>query len=586
MSILFLKKTQKIIPKTVANFGLEWYNKKERQKQREEMHMKRLTLRLCSLLVAAALLIAFTGCTPAEENTGAGYMFTAVLPGDPDCLDPQFTENENAEIVLRNIMEGLMRPDSTGKPVPAGASEYTVSEDGLSYMFTLRENSYWFNKDMDSDRPERVTSRDYVFAFRRLVDPSMRSPYGREFACIKNAGAIMAGEDSPQHLGVTAPDGNTVIFELEYPNPDFLTLLCRTCAVPCNEEFFTAAEGRYGLDDSTLLCNGPFYLTKWNYDQYSTGNFLTFRKCSLYHDPDAVFPVSLQFNIMHTREDAEADFLDGGEDVIITDRCYPKYLHDAKFSVQTSQCTTMGLIFNPDDENMKNASLRKALSYSIDRTKLAEELSEDAVPAYGIVPPATTLLGSSYRSIQADEPLADPYDPKAASDLFARANAELDLGAAGSIRILVPSTMTDTDALLAMCQEWQDLFGYYIGIETVTPDELDDRIADGNYSIALYSLTPAHDGCLSAMETFSDHAALFGFRSGDFTKLLDGLSRPTDLSATAALCADMEHIILQTQTFIPLFYKTTYLITTADNVDIRFDPFTRTADFKEAKHFE
>ena len=548
--------------------------------------MKRFTLRLCSLLIMTAVLLTLTGCTPAEENTGAGYMFTAVLPDDPGCLDPQFTDSKNAQIVLRNTMEGLMRPDSTGAPVLAGAASVTASEDGLSYLFTLRDNAYWFSKDMDSDRPERVTSRDYVFAFRRLVDPEMCSPYGEDFACIKNAAAILDGKDTPQHLGVSAPDGNTVLFELDYPNPDFLTLLSRTCAVPCNEEFFYSTNGRYGLDDSTVLCNGPFYLTQWVYDQYGSGNFLTFRKNKHYHDPDAVFPVSLQFNIMHSRAEAEADFLDGGEDVILTDQYFPKYLHDPKYSVQTSACTTMGLIFNPEDENMKNLSLRKALAFGLDRTKLAEEVSEDIDIAYGIVPPAVTLLGTSYRSIQADEPLADPYDPKAAFDQFARANAELDLGAAGSIRILVPSTLNDTDALLAMCQEWQDLFGYYIGIESVTPEELDDRIASGDYSIALYSLTPAHDGCLSAMETFSDHAALFGFRSGDFAKLLEGLSRPTDLSATAALCADMEQVILQSRTFIPLFYKNSYLITTADNTDIRFDPFTRSADFRDAKHFE
>ena len=548
--------------------------------------MKHFWMRICSVLVMAALLLSFTGCAPKEEDTGADAPFSAVLPGNPDCLDPQFTDNPNAEIVIRNIMEGLMRLDSSGAVVPAGAKSYSVSEDGLNYLFTLRENAYWYNRNVKDGHPEHVSSRDYVFAFRRLVDPAMLSPCAEEFLCLKNAAAIIAGEESPQNLGVSAPDGNTVLFELEYPDPDFLMRLTRTCTVPCSEAFFESTNGRYGLDADTILCNGPFYLTQWNYDAYSTGNFLTFRKCEHYHDPDAVFPASLQFNIMHTRDDADADFLAGNDDVLITSRYYPDYLRDKNYAVQTSRCTTMGLIFNPENEILQNTALRQALAAGINRAAIDTLLSDDLTAAYGIVPPAVKLLGSSYRAVQADEPLAPEYDPRRASILFAQAARELSLGSTNTIRVMVPSTVGDTDALLAMCQEWQDLFGYYIGIETVSPDEFNRRISDGEYSIALYSLTPAHDGCLSAMQTFSDHAALFGFRSGDFTRLLTALSRPVNIADTAALCADMEKLIINSHTFIPLFYKNSYLITTADNTDILFDPFTGSADFIAAKHFD
>ena len=64
---------------------------------------------------------------------------------------------------------------------------------------------------MDSDRPERVTSRDYIFAFRRLVDPEMCSPYGEDFACIKNAAAILDA------LGIAGVDG--MLFDLGVSSP-------------------------------------------------------------------------------------------------------------------------------------------------------------------------------------------------------------------------------------------------------------------------------------------------------------------------------------------------------------------------------
>ncbi len=546
--------------------------------------MKRFILRLCGLLTAAAVLLCLTGCGSKEVDTGAGRMFTAVIAGNPECLDPQFTENQNAEIVIRNIMEGLLRRNTDGELVPAGAESYTVSEDGRTYIFSLRTNAYWYGKNTDPDRPERVTSRDYVFAFRRLVDPAMRSPYGADYACILNASAILAGEDDPKHLGVYAPDPNTVQFDLAYPNPNFPELLARTCAVPCQEEFFESTNGRYGLDEDTILCNGGFYLTQWNYDQYSSGNFLTFRKAENYHDPDTVFPKNLQFNIMHTREGADNDFAEGNADVLLTDIYHKQYLHDKDYVVEMQAATTMGLIFNPENEILRNENIRLALASSIDRSAMEPLLSDDVTMAYGLIPPAVTVLGSSYRSVQADEPLAAPYDPKQAQELFAQSVDELGIGTMNSIRVMVPSTLPDTDALLAMSQNWQDLFGYYIGIETVTPDEFSSRIAAGDYSIALYSITPGRSSLYEALHAYTERADFLGFHAEDIL-LLEGLEKPVKLADTAALAAETEKLILDTHTFIPIFYKNRYLIATAGNQDILFDPFKLSADFMEAKHF-
>ena len=542
--------------------------------------------RWAGILLAGAVLLMTGGCASQEEDTGAGYLFTTVLPGDPECLDPQFTQNENAEIVIRNTMEGLMRFVDAGEPVPAGAETFTISGDGLVYTFTLRSDAYWFSKNMDADRPERVTSRDYVFAFRRIADPAMRSPYAEDFRCIKNASAIMAGEQEARYLGVSAPDGNTVMFELEYPDPDFLSRLCQTCAVPCNQEFFESTDGRYGLDADTYLCNGAFYLTQWNYDQYSSGNFLTFRKCKHYHDPDDVFPSSLQFNIMHTRDAAETDFAEGNADVLLTDR-YPKaQMHDTRYNVQSAAATTMGLIFNPDNEILKDDDLRQALAMSIDREALEPMLGEDVSAAYGLIPPAVKLLGTSYREIQADEPLALPYDPDKAVELFAGSAQELGIGTMNAIRVMVPSTLPDTEALLAMSQNWQDLFGYYIGIETVSPDEFASRLASGDYAIALYSMTPERGGCYDALAAYTDRAAMLGMpESVDITALMNGLAKPINLADTAALSASIEKLIIDTHCFVPLFYKNRYCIATAGNVDIQFDPFKLSADFIHAKHF-
>lgn len=541
-------------------------------------------LRLTAVLLVCGLLSLLTGCF-GREQTGEGYLFTIALPGSPECLDPQFTENANAAAILPNMLEGLMRLDENGEPVPAEAEEYTISEDGLRYMFTLRQDCYWHGKDTDEDRPERVTSRDYVFAFQRLLDPAMRSPYAEDYSCIKNAVPIMAGIARPETLGVTAPDGNTVIFELEAPEPDFLLLLTRNCAVPCNEAFFESTKGRYGLDENTVLCNGAFYLTKWNYDRYSTGNFITMRKNALYYDKEAVAPSSLQFDILSSRSEAETAFAEGNADVLLTDTSPDYFLHGKNCTIQTNGVRTMGLIFNPDNTLLQNTDLRQALAYGIDRAALAEIVSGDVTPAYGAIPPAVTLLGRSYRELYADEPLSLPYDPTKATECFCDAAAVLRLGAMNTMQIMIPSNLVDTDAMLAVCQRWQDLFGYYIGIETVSPEEYDRRIAGGEYSIALYSFQPEQDGCYEALKGFADKSELLGLESETFTSLLNELDTVQQLSDTVELSGQAEQALLDTCCFIPLFYKNTYLVYTADNTDILCDPFSGTLYLREAKHF-
>ena len=102
--------------------------------------------------------------------------------------------------------------------------------------------------------------------------------------------------------------------------------------------------------------------------------------------------------------------------------------------------------------------------------------------------------------------------------------------------------------------------------------------------MALYSITPERDGLYAAMRAYADHAELLGFESRYFGHLLDGLSRPVNLADAGALCAEAEKTLIGTYAFIPLFYKNRYLIATAGNRDIAFDPFTGTADFIGAKY--
>ncbi len=537
---------------------------------------------LCILLAAACC--TFTGCRNAKE-TGAGYLFTSVLSGNPACLDPQFSDNPNAAAVIPCIMEGLVRLDEDGMPVLAGAESYTVTEDGLYYMFNLRTNCYWYNCEFSSEEAFPVTAQDYVFAFQRLFDSETDSPYAKDFSCLKNGIPILTGVMDCTEIGVSAPDDYTVLFQLDTPNAEFLQLLAQPCAMPCNEAFFYSTNGRYGLSPKLILCNGPFVLTQWSYDPYGSDNLMYFKKNGTYYDAENISPSQLNFTICKTESDAVSNFVVGSADVILTDRYQSQYMNSKQYTAVAKQNQTLGLIFNPQNEILQNENLRLALAYGINRSSLSSVISEDLQTAHGIIPPAVQVLGCSYREVCADETLALPYDGTKAAELFREASEELQLHAMNTIQILVPSTITDTDALLTICQEWQNLFDYYIGIETVSPDEYHKRIANGDYSIALYSISGERNSCSAVLDTFLQNASFFGLDSEAFTSAMAESREYTLLSDAVSLYYAAEASIIESGIFIPLFYKNSYLIYTSDNTDIYFDPFAGTIDFRLAKHF-
>ena len=384
-------------------------------------------------------------------------------------------------------------------------------------------------------------------------------------------------------MGISAPDGATLIFELESPDADFLSLLSQNCAVPCNEDFFLSTNGRYGLDDRSVLCNGAFCLTKWAYDAYGSGNFLTFRKNSTYYDADKISPGSLQFTIMRSQKEADEDFSQGNSDVILTDNEPVSYLNSKKYVIRNSCTKTLGLIFNPENEILKNPDFRKALASGIRREHYEELLNGSLQPASGIIPPAVQILGRPYRELYADEPLSMSYAPEESASLFEKALESASMNEINALKILLPDSFTETQALLSVCQEWQNLSGHYIGIESVSLKEYQERLESGEYSIALYTLDTPRNSCYASLQSFCEQAELFGIP--DAEAVLDTLSGKEPLSEKVSLYGEAEKKLLENNAFIPLFYQNLYLIYTSDNTDIYPKPFTHSIDFRKARHF-
>jgi oligopeptide transport system substrate-binding protein len=128
-------------------------------------------------------------------------------------------------------MEGLYRLDEKGQVSDGIATKHEVSEDGLTWTFTLREDAKWSNGDP-------VTANDFVYAWQRAVDPATGSEYGPYMmgGVIKNATAVNKGEVPVDQLGVKADGDFTLVVELENATPYFESLTTFGTFLPLNQK--------------------------------------------------------------------------------------------------------------------------------------------------------------------------------------------------------------------------------------------------------------------------------------------------------------------------------------------------------------
>ncbi len=206
-------------------------------------------------LPEAVELVRSDGGRPAPEILAATQVLHRGNGEEPQTLDPHRAEGVPAANVLRDLFEGLTTTAPDGRIVPGAAGRWDISRDGLTYTFYLRPDGRWSNGDP-------LTADDFVYSFRRSVNPDTAAAYGRMLAPIENAESILAGDLPPERLGVEALNERTVQIRLQHPTPYFLGLLTHASTYPVHRSSLE----RFGDDfvqPGNLVSNGAYELVDW-----------------------------------------------------------------------------------------------------------------------------------------------------------------------------------------------------------------------------------------------------------------------------------------------------------------------------------
>lgn len=537
---------------------------------------------ICALL-AAAMLFSLTSCL----GRGTGKSITYAIDASPSTLDPQYASETGAKIIINNVFEGLVRLDSDGKIIPGIAEKWEISKDGLTYTFKLREGTEWYcpssfktqygeefyNKFVD----EKVRAADFVYACRRTVDPAIQSPCAGRMMVISGASEIYSEKADMNTLGVAAPDDTTLIFHLTEPCEDFLSRLTESEFMPCNEEFFKAMKGRYGLTKNSLLCNGPFYLSFWNPEKDGQ---VTIKRNKYYAGKQTVQPVSVQISFDSDGESIYKKLANGS---LTASLLGP--MSDIPEGVSVAKeipDTVIGIALNCSDPVLSNANIRKALCSAIDLSLFDE--SENYSEANGFIPACCYAGPQTYRDRIGDQTPVIKRSFKNAAKLWKAGLEELEISTV-SLTILCPDRF---DSMLReQLQRWQKALGISlaISVENKTDAEIDSALNSGNYQMAVTVITAPESNAVDYLSRFSD-GGFFRYDDANLQAVIRNLKTATTDDELINGCFTAEAIILREGVFFPLLSGSSKFVTSTDTSGISILDSEDTVCFINARRFD
>ncbi len=325
-----------------------------------------------ALLLLICLLIM--GCN-GEKKIAEKDNLRVYVGTDTESMDPGKMSSTHGAMYAHTIFEGLTKMGADGLPKLAAADKCDVSKDGLTYTFHLRENS-WHNGDT-------VRAGDFVYAYRRILDPKFASVYAYMLYMIKGAQEYNQGKAGADALAVKALDEKTLQITLRTPTPYFLSACNHQSLYPVNPKV-VEANGDWATKAETLVGNGAYKISKW-----VRNNKMVVVKNEKYWDAKNVPGKMITFHLLDKAntghdmfDNKELDFeIGAGRDRRERLKKEGK-LYEAN-SIHVSYYTANNLL--PPFDNPK---VRKAISYALHRQKTIDVITNFAPykAAFGLVP--------------------------------------------------------------------------------------------------------------------------------------------------------------------------------------------------------
>lgn len=473
-----------------------------------------------------------------ERNSVDARLLRRGIGGEPATLDPGRAGDTFSFEVIRDLYEGLATESPTGEVQPGVAASWEISPDGTVFTFTMRPNARWSNGS-------RLRAQDFVYSWRRVVDPKHASPVADLLRPIAHAAEIIAGKEPPSELGVFAPNDDTLVVHLRQPTPYFLQILTHTATFPIYSEQAAGAH-----NEQLWVSNGPYVLTNW-----VPGSSIELRRNSQYWGREAVRIEEVRY-LPIADENSELNQYRAGQLEVtqsvpasalpLVRKQYPNELLVAPF-LGTAY---YGINLHSGKYPLK---LRQALAMAIDRKVLENTiLVFGQSPAYGFVPPGT--WNYSPQSWQWKS-ISDPERIAQARALYT--SAGYSPAKPLHLRLLFNENPAIKRLAIAIASMWKET----LGIETELTDEeyrvfLDSRKDVSRWDIVRLGWSADYNDAGNFLEIFRRGSPNndAGYANANYDSLLDSAATSADPSYRRHFLEHAENLMLSEYPVIPIYY--------------------------------
>ncbi|MHA8110145.1 peptide ABC transporter substrate-binding protein [Lactobacillaceae bacterium Melli_B4] len=339
--------------------------------------MKLKTLaKVGSVTLITVLGLAACGNSSSKESGSTktlNWQESANLP----TLDPSQATDVVSMRTLSNSNEGLLTMGNNNKILPGVAKSYSVSKDGKTYTFDLRKSKW-------SDGSQ-LTAKDFVYGIQRTANPKTASQYSYLLDHVENYDAVSKGKMPVSSLGVKADGDYKLVITLSKPQSYFKYIAAMSPLFPQSQKAVQKYGKAYGTKSADQVYNGPFKVTGWT----GTNDSWTLTRNKDYYNNDKTKIDNIKFTVSKDAGTTLNQYQAGKFDVAtLSGKQQVNNFKNSPELHKLAAASTFYLEMNQkNNPALRNANIRKAISLSIDRTSLTNDvLGDGSTPAKGLVP--------------------------------------------------------------------------------------------------------------------------------------------------------------------------------------------------------
>ncbi|WP_028328584.1 peptide ABC transporter substrate-binding protein [Brachyspira alvinipulli] len=504
-------------------------------------------------------------CSKNNDEDNRGIIVN--LSVEPKTIDPSLNAQIYGVIYISHVFEGLTIRDRNNKIVPGVAESWDISDDGKVYTFYLRTNSTW-----SDGKP--VVAGDFVYSWRRQVDPKVASEYSYQHEPVKNAMAITRGELPVEALGIKAIDDHTLVVELEAPTAYFLEVIAFPTFSPLREDIISKYGDDWTLKPETYIGNGPYVMSERNIDEN-----IVMVKNDKYWNADEIVANKITFVFMQNGAAAVAGIKDG-----TLDMAYEPPQQDIP------TLTTEGLIqikpliatyyypINVTNKYLKDPRVRKALSLAIDRNYIVENVTKGGQkPAGGWVPYEVGDIDGDFRINGGN--LYDISKEGYAKNIELAKQLLAEAGYPNGEGFPVLEFKTDPGNHVGIFEAVQQMWKEHLNIDcTITQIDnalLGQTLLDKNFMIGRLYWSADYSDPMSMMSLFTSYNTQNngGYSNKRYDDLIGQAMSTDDNNIRMKAMHEAEKILIEEDMgAIPLYFFTEPLLVTPKLKDVVYNP--------------